>query len=179
MNRRAAARPMLVAVLVSSLLAACAQPRQCDPIELLPAAAVSLASIEQGGLSPLVWPVSCNGRLRVTQVFVDALPEAGGQIQRLNIVVDRAGERGYVFSQTAAVLAFTRIPPQTHRIEASEGSVTASGFAGPAGTGDDIAYLRWRSDDVTYELHATLRLWLTEQDIVLLAKALIASAAAD
>ena len=50
-----------------------------------------------------------------------------------------------------------------------------SGFAGPAGTGDDIAYLRWRSDDVTYELHAALRPWLTEQDIVSLAVALIES----
>ncbi len=166
---------MLVAAIVSSILVACAQPRQCDPIELAPAAAASLASIEQGGLSPLAWPASCDGRLRVTQVFADALPEPGGQVQRLNVVVDRNGERGYVFSQTAAVLAFTRIPPQTHRVEASADGVTVSGFAGPAGTGDDIAYLRWRSDDVTYELHAALRPWLTEQDIVSLAVALIES----
>jgi hypothetical protein len=88
-------------------------------------------------------------------------------------MVTRDRQRAFLFSQTTARLPFTQIPQGTHRLSVLGAGIVADGFAGPAGTGDEIAYLRWRRDDVTFELSATLRPWLTEQDIRRLAETMI------
>ena len=51
-----------------------------------------------------------------------------------------------------------------------------AGFAGPSGSGPDLAYLRWRLGGVTFELAATLSHWLTEPDVQAIAEALISRA---
>lgn len=83
-----------------------------------------------------------------------------------------------MLSQTRALVPYTAIPRSTHRLQSSADGVTAAGFAGPSGSGTDIAYLRWRADGVTFELAATLGPWLTERDVVAIAEALIARDAA-
>lgn len=92
---------------------------------------------------------------------------------RIGFIVSRSGERTFILSETRAELPFTAIPQSTHRLNTTVSGVTASGFAGAAGTGEDIAYLRWRVGGVTYELSATLRPWLSERDVQTLAGALI------
>ena len=120
---------------------------------------------------PLV-PCAFGSGFEVTAVFSDLVPE-GPPKPRVNFVVTREGQPGYILSQTRADVPFTAIPQSTHRIEASFGDVTGSGFAGPAGTGEDIAYLRWRVNGVTFELAATLHPWLTERDTQAIASSLI------
>ena len=123
-------------------------------------------------------PWACDSRLLVTAVFEDAIPEQGALLPRVNFVVGRSGERAFIFSQTRALLPFSQIPQSTHRLRASAAGVSADGFAGPAGTGEDIAYLRWRSGGVTFELSATLRPWLSESDVRTLAEGLMGRAPA-
>ena len=132
-----------------------------------------MAEIEGGNGFALVAPWSCDSRLRVDGVFEDAIPEQGELKPRVNFVVGRDGGRAFILSQTPALLPFTRIPQSAHRLRASAAGIEADGFAGPAGTGEEIAYLRWRRDGVTFELSATLRSWLTEQDVRELAETLI------
>ncbi len=160
-------------MLVWLLVAACAGGRSRGEISLSPAAATSVAEIRGTAGFPLVAPWACDSRLLVTAVFQDAIPEEGALLPRVNFVVDRDGERGFILSQTRALLPFSQIPQSTHRLRASAGGVSADGFAGPAGTGEDIAYLRWRSGGVTFELSATLRPWLSESDVRTLAEGLM------
>ena len=75
-------------------------------------------------------------------------------------------------------MPFSAIPQGTHRLRAAGAGVTASGFAGPSGSGVDLAYLRWRTSGVTFELAATLHPWLTERDVRAIAEALITQQAA-
>ena len=166
-------RLLLVSTLVWLLGAACAGERSCDEISLSPAAANSVADIRATAGFPLLLPWACDSRLLVTAVFEDTIPEQGALLPRVNFVVDRDGERAFIFSQTRALLPFSQIPQSTHRLRASAAGVSADGFAGPAGTGDDIAYLRWRSGGVTFELNATLRPWLSESDVRALAEGLM------
>ncbi len=172
-------RLMLASTLVWMLVAACTGGRSCGEISLSPAAATSVADIRGTAGFPLVLPWACDSRLLVTAVFEDAIPERGALLPRVNFVVDRDDERGFMFSQTRALLPFTQIPQSTHQLQASAAGVSANGFAGPAGTGEDIAYLRWRSGGVTFELNATLRPWLSESGVRTLAEGLMERTPAD
>lgn len=158
---------------VSLVAVACAGARTCGPIPLSPDAATAMPEMRDGTGLPLVAPWTCDSRLRVDRVFEDAIPEQGELKPRVNFMVSRDGEQAFIFSRTPALLPFTRIPQSAHRLQASAAGITADGFAGPAGTGQEIAYLRWRRDEVTFELSATLRPWLTEQDVRMLAETLI------
>ena len=169
-------RLLLASTLVWLLVAACAGGRPCGELSLSPAAATALADIRGTAGLPLVLPWACDSRLLVTAVFEDTIPERGMLLPRVNFVVSRDGERGFLFSQTRALLPFSQIPQSTHRLRASAAGVSADGFAGPAGTGEDIAYLRWRSGGVTFELSATLRPWLSESDVRTLAEGLMGRA---
>ena len=92
---------------------------------------------------------------------------------RISFTVARGDEHAYTLSQTRAELPFRAIPQGTHHLEAHAGGQVATGFAGPGGSGVDLAYLRWRRLGVTYELAATLRPWLDEEDVQALAVALM------
>jgi hypothetical protein len=117
-------------------------------------------------------PCAFDVALSVTSVFVDTLPGSPPQ-PRINFVVTRGGEAAFVLSETRALVPFSAIPQGSRRIRVAAGRGVADGFAGPSGSGTDIAYLRWRLDDVTYELDATLRSWLTEADVRALAAGLM------
>lgn len=111
----------------------------------------------------------------VTSVFTDVIPGSPPQ-PRINFVVSRQGQEAFVLSETPASVPFSAIPISTHRVRVTVENVVADGFAGPSGTGVDTAYLRWRTHDVTFELAATLRPWLTEGDVRSLAAGLIGAA---
>lgn len=162
-----------MSTLVWMLVVACVGVRSCGEILLSSAAATSVAEIRGTAGFPLVAPWACDSRLMVAAVFEDAIPEEGSTLPRVNFVVERDGERAFIFSQTRALLPFSQIPQSTHRLRASATGLSADGFAGPAGTGEDIAYLRWRSGGVTFELSATLRPWLSESDVRTLAEGLM------
>jgi hypothetical protein len=106
------------------------------------------------------------------RVLVNIVP-AGDPQPRLSFVAQRRGERAFTFSITAADLPFTAIPQGTHRLRTTAAGVVASGFAGPSGGGDQIAYLRWQLLGLTYELDATLAPWLSEVDLTAISLALI------
>jgi hypothetical protein len=98
--------------------------------------------------------------------------------RRISFIVERSGERAYVLSETRVLVASTQIPQSTHRLRVTAGEVIAEGFAGPSGSGGEMAYLRWRIDDVTYELDATLGRALDEADVRRIAIALMLRGAA-
>ena len=136
-------------------------------------AAEAFDELERSTESRLARPCSFNSQLKVTRVFEDVLPEMGTRFPRVNFSVRRGDTPAFILSQTQAIVPFTAIPQGSHRLRASAGGLLADGFAGPAGTGDDIAYLRWRRGGVTFELAATLRPWLTERDLQDVAEALM------
>jgi len=117
-------------------------------------------------------PCAFDVALSVSSVFVDMLPGSPPQ-PRINFVVTRDSEGAFVLSQTRAPALFSAIPQGSRRIRVNAGRGVADGFIGPSGSGVEIAYLRWRLDDVTYELDATLRSWLTEEDVRAIAAALM------
>ena len=94
-------------------------------------------------------------------------------LPRINFIVERRGERAFILSQTRALLPFTQIPQGTHRLRVAAGDAVADGFAGPSGSGPEIAYLRWRTAGVTFELAADLHPWQTERDLQAVAAALM------
>ncbi len=166
---------MLASVL---LAAACAgEPAACETLSLAPSVASELA--EAGAtldFEPIA-PCTYRSGFTVRRVFTDMLPGEPPQ-PRLNFAVERGGEDAFLLSQTRALVPFSAIPQGTHRLRASAAGVTASGFAGPSGSGVDLAYLRWRMSGVTFELAATLRPWLAERDVQAIAEALIRQQAA-
>ena len=166
-----------LAVAVASLLvaasAACGERGPCADIELSPEAARSLAELDRSSAFPIMRACAYKPEFTVGRVFEDSLPEQGRQYPRVNFSVHRDGEHAFVLSQTEARVPFLAIPLGSHWLRVDAGGLIAEGFAGPAGTGDDIAYLRWRYDGVTFELAATLRPWLTERDVQDLAAGLM------
>ena len=118
-------------------------------------------------------PCSSYSGLQVTQVSVGMSREP-----RIHFVVERRGERLLILSETRALMPFTAIPMSTHWIVVRSGGSEAAGFAGPSGSGSDIAYLRWRKDDITFELSGSLGAWLTETRFKSLAAASMAGCAA-
>lgn len=166
-----------LAVVAASLLvaasAACGARGPCADIELSPEAARSLAELDRSSAFPIMRACAYEPEFTVGRVFEDRLPEQGQHFPRVNFSVHREGDHAFVFSQTEARVPFRAIPLGSHWLRVDAGGLIAEGFAGPAGTGDDIAYLRWRHDGVTFELAATLRPWLTERDVQDLAAGLM------
>ena len=157
------------AVVAASLLvaaaAACVSRGPCTDIELSPDAAGELADLERSSAFPIARACAYEPEFTVGRVFEDSLPEQGRQFPRVNFSVHRDGDHAFVLSQTEATVPFRAIPLGSHHVQVEVDGRFAEGFAGPAGTGDDIAYLRWRRDGVTFELAATLHPWLTEHDV--------------
>lgn len=108
----------------------------------------------------------------VSSVAIDALPGAPSE-RRISFIVERSGERAYVLSETRAAITSSQIPQGTRRLSVSAGPVVAEGFVGASGSGGEMAYLRWRTDGVTYELDATLGRALDEADVREIAGALM------
>ncbi len=100
----------------------------------------------------------------VISVAGDSLPGTPSQ-RRISFIVERHGERSYVLSETRAAITSSQVPQGTRRFNVLAGSVVAEGFAGASGSGGEMAYLRWRTDGVTYELDATLGRALDEADV--------------
>ena len=165
------AASLLVAAAAAS--AACGARGPCAEIELSPEAARSLAEIERASAFPVERPCAYEPEFTVGRVSEDRLPEQGQHYPRVNFSVHREGEHAFVLSQTEARVPFRAIPLGSHWLRVGAGGQLAEGFAGPAGTGNDIAYLRWRRGGVTFELAATLRPWLTERDVQDLAAGLM------
>lgn len=108
----------------------------------------------------------------VGSVVGDTLPGTP-PARRISFIVERNGERSYVFSGTRAAIGSSQIPQGTRRFSVSAGPAVAEGFIGPAGGGGEMAYLRWRTDGVTYELDASLGRALDEADVRQIATALM------
>ena len=165
----------VLALLVVALVAAACRGQPVDGcIEVPLAPGLERARAEAISALDFEPTTLCGHRsdLLVVRVFASTALGDGPQ-PRLNSIVERDRERGFIFSETRAVMPFTAIPRGTHWLTVSAGGITASGFAGPSGSGDDIAYLRWRADGVTRELAVTLRSWLDEGDVATIAIALI------
>ncbi len=160
-------------VIVTALTAACGgQPTICASLRFSEAATDQYAETRETlEFSPTL-PCSFRSDIEVVRVLGSVVP-AGSPQPQISFVAERRGERGFIFSATRAEVPFTDIPQGTHWLRIASGEVIASGFSGPSGGGEEIAYLRWRIDGVTYELAATLRPWLTEDDIRLIARALM------
>lgn len=108
----------------------------------------------------------------VRSVASDALPGTPPG-RRISFIVERNGERAYVLSETRVAVTSSQIPQGTRRLSVPAGSLVAEGFAGASGDGGEMAYLRWRTGGVTYELDATLGRALGEADVRQLAMALM------
>ncbi len=171
--RRAAAAVARSGFILVAVLAACTSRGSCTDVPLSAEAAEALVELERRAEFRLTRPCSFDSRFEVTRVFEDVIPEMGTRYPRLNFSVRGRGEEAFTFSQTEATLPFSAIPQGSHRLRVSTEGLRAEGFAGPAGTGEDIAYLRWRTGGVTFELAATLRPGLTERDVEDIAEALM------
>ena len=160
------------------LVAACGGgPATCSEVPLAASAESELAEAALTlDFEPRL-PCAYRSGFSVRRVFTDVLPGDPPQ-PRLNFAIERGGDDAFILSETHALIPFSAIPQGAHRLRASGGSVTASGFAGPSGSGSDLAYLRWRSGGVTFELAATLNPWLTERGVQAIAEALIQQDAA-
>lgn len=163
----------LLAAAAALLLAACSgSPATCSPIPLAVEAEEQQAAARAALTFEPVPPCSVRSDLEVVRVLEGSVPAQPPE-PRISYIVDRRGERAFTLSETRAELPFRAIPPNTEHLRAGAGEVTAAGFAGTASGGDEIAYLRWRIDGVTYELAATLYPWLTPSDVQTIAAALI------
>lgn len=129
--------------------------------------------IESGRIdfTPLL-PCGVGRGFVVSSVVSDTLSGAPPQ-RRLSFIVERNGERSYVLSETRAAVTSSQIPQGTRHLSVSAGPVVADGFVGASGSGGEMAYLRWRTDGVTYELDATLGRALDEADVRQIAMALM------
>lgn len=169
-------RAAIVAATTSFVLAlsACGGgPRTCSPVALEREAEVVLAEeAAELDFEPRP-PCVFRSRFLVQRVFLDVLP-GDPPHPRVNFVVTHEGTDAFILSQTRAPQPFSAIPQGTHRLRVEAGEVVAAGFAGPSGGGSDLAYLRWRVSDVTFELAATLGPALTERDVQAIARAMIA-----
>jgi len=159
---------------------ACASaPATCSDVRLTPEAERGLeAAAAQVDFGPAL-PCAFGEGFMVTSVIVDRLPGVQPRA-RISFIVDfTAGGRAYVLSQTRVAVTSAQIAQSTHRVRVtSEAGVVAEGFSGPTGSGGDATYLRWRSDDITYELDATLGRRLTDADVQRIAAALMLRGAA-
>ena len=168
-------RARLFLACLALLAVACAPaPRAC--IELPAAAEVERdleAALPTLDFAPLR-PCAFGSGYRLETVFLDELPGRPPEA-RITFEVSRHGARAYLLSHTRAEVPFRAIPQGSHRLSVEVGAVVASGFAGPAGTGEVIAYLRWRHRGVTSELAATLAPSFTEADLLRTAEALLAA----
>jgi len=168
-------RPLTVVslLLAVALLAACngSTSLTCDALPLDDDRATQLRAASNAVDFEPQLPCSYRDDFEVTRVFDDSV----GADPRINFLVSREGERIFIFSQTRGEVPFRAIPRSTHNIAITSGDVTAAGFAGPSQAGDDLAYLRWRVDGITYELAATLTPWFDEADTLDTAGALIAA----
>lgn len=161
-------------------LACSSQTATCDELPLTTETTQQLhAASTAVGFAPQL-PCAYRDTFEVARIFDDSV----GAEPRINFLVRRHGERIFIYSQTQGEVPFVAIPRSTHNIatsatSAAGDSVTASGFAGPTaaevGGGDTIAYLRWRTNGITYELAAILTPWFDEQDTLTTAAALIAT----
>jgi len=167
----------IIAALLVLLTAACGDPAECRSVPLTDEAARDLeASAATLDFRPQL-PCAFGSGYRVTAVYLDTLPEDPPQ-PRISIEVARRGSRVYLLSHTRAEVRSSAIPLSSHHLRVvldDDPTVEAAGFAGPAGTGEDIAYLRWRRNDVTTELLATLSPTFTEADVTRIARALMAA----
>lgn len=161
------------ALAAAAIACAASAPGGCRDAPLSADAAAALPAIERRAPFPLTRPCALAPGFEVASVFGDTLPEGGARHPRFHFLVRRGEERAYTLSQTGAAAPFRDIPLGSRRLRAAAGGLVASGFAGPAGTGGEIAYLRWRRDGVTHELAAALRPWLTERDVRAIAAALM------
>ncbi len=152
-------------------LAGCEAPAgACVPVPFSVLAANKLAVLAPSvdfGLEP---PCVSRSGFEVTDVLEDELP---GAQRRVHFVVQWQGQPAFTLSQTRALMLFSQIPQGTHRLRVDGERATAAGFAGPSGSGSEIAYLRWRTAEVTFELSATLHPWLAERDLVAVTKDLL------
>lgn len=167
----------LRSLLTMSLLAgivglSCGGPAVCREVRF--SAQAEQDFIELSATMPSQWAPPCafDSGLEITDVFVDMLPGVRPQT-RMTFVVTRSGSTAFTFSQTTAEVPFSAIPQGTHRLRVQSGSALAEGFAGPSGTGSNIAYLRWRDDPFTFELSAVLSTWQTENSIVRLVRGMM------
>ncbi len=161
----------------AALTLACnTQPATCDELPLTAETTEQLATASTAiGFAPQL-PCAYRNDLEVTRIFDDSV----GSAPRINFRVVRDGERIFIYSQTQGEVPFHAIPRSTHNIaitatSATGHAITASGFAGPTQGGDDIAYVRWRTNGITHELAAILTPWFDEPDALKTAAALIAS----
>ena len=156
-------RRLLLAVVcaVAAVLAiACAERAAPGPVPFTAAAERGWAEANGRLDFRAVRPCSESDELRVSAVFVEDFP-GSRPAPRVHVVVQRRGERLFILSETRALVPFTAIPQSTRRLEVRAGGAEAAGFVGPSGSGPETAYLRWRKDEVTYELNATLGGWFT------------------
>ncbi|MCC6238096.1 MAG: hypothetical protein IT299_11065 [Dehalococcoidia bacterium] len=147
----------------------------CSPVPLAADAERELPSVAEEVDFDLLPPCAFRSGFTVRRVFTDTLPGEPSW-PRANFVVTRSGNEAFILSETRALQPFSAIPQSTHRLEAKADGVLAAGFAGPSGSGSDLAYLRWRVEGLTFELAGTLSPSLTERDIQAIGEALIGHA---
>lgn len=157
-------------------LACSSQSTTCDELPLSPETSEQLATTSTAVDFAPQLPCAYRDDLEVARVFDNRV----GSAPRINFLVERRDERVYIFSQTQGEVPFLAIPRSTHNIAvtattAAGDLVTASGFAGPTQGGDNIAYLRWRTNNITHELATILTPWFDEQDTLTTAASLIAT----
>lgn len=164
---------LIASAVVLTAGAACSdRPTRCVDATLTGSAQASLSMLATRIDFKPVLPCGYGSGFVVRSVVGDTLP-GPLPLLRISFVVERDGERSYVFSQTRSPITSFQIPQSTHRLRLSTGAVVAEGFAGPSGSGEEMAYLRWRTGDVTYELDATLGRTLDEAEAKQLATALM------
>ena len=172
-------RPLLlVLACLAALVGGCAGERACLAMPMNPGAAVAQAQNQARAEFPLQHPCDFDDESRVTGVLLDSLP--GEPLRaRVTYVVEGRGERAFLFTQTMAEVPFSQIPLGSRRLRLSaHGSdgreVIAEGFTGPSHSDAEIAYFRWRTGGVTYELDAVLHDWQPLREVEAVVRSLIA-----
>lgn len=171
-------QPRVIALLMLVVGACSSGPAPCIDAAPTREARAALDSLAARIDFVPVLPCGFGEGLVVATVVIDALPGATPQLRVSFIVKHSTGGRAYVFSQTRALITSSQIPQSTHRVRVSSGATTAEGFSGATGSGGESTYLRWRINEVTYELDATLGRLLTEAEVRDIAAALMARSAA-
>lgn len=172
-HRIARVRPWSIIAALTAVGMACSTgAKTCVDVILTPE--VSQAVVAESGRLDFdpVLPCGAGRGFIVSSVAIDALPGAPSE-RRISFIVERNGERAYVLSETRVPIVSTQIPQGTRRLKVSAGPVVAEGFVGASGSGGEMAYLRWRTDGVTYELDATLGRAVDEADVREIATALM------
>lgn len=167
----------VIAALALAGIACSSTSPTCAEIPLTSGARTTLA-VESGRVDfvPML-PCGIGRGFSVASVFVDALPGTPPG-HRISFMVERNGQPAYVLSETRTTVTSTQIPQSTHRFSVSAGPVVADGFTGVSEGGGEIAYLRWRTRGVTYELDATLGRALDGAQVRQIAGALMRRSAA-